>query len=352
MKSVTVGLLAYHEEENLKVLLPKIISNMDSLGVDYEIEVIDTQEPTDNTEIVCQNFGVKYINQETPGFAGAQKTAIKYAEKELFLIMDCDGSHNPQYIPEIYKKYIEDDCDVVIGSRYVKGGKTFDSPTSIIMSKTLNLAYRVCLGIKAKDISTDFRLYDTKQLKQLELECVNYDVLEEILLKLKLNKSNLKIGEVPIVFEKRMFGESKRQLIPFICSYIKTLFRLTAMRFKWLKHFVIYGLIGLLGAVIDYSIFSISVGQNIQSEIANVMGACCGFAFTFLMNSFFNFKKSDKLFKRFLSYGSICLFGMLISTAGIYLLKNSLNIYLLKGILLVFVSIVQFVLNKMITYRN
>ena len=53
------------------------------------------------------------------------------------------------------------------------------------MSKMLNLAFRICLGIKAHDISTDFRMYDTQQLKNVKLDNKNYDVLQEVLLKTK-----------------------------------------------------------------------------------------------------------------------------------------------------------------------
>ena len=75
-------------------------------------------------------------------------------------------------------------------------------------------------------------MYHTKALKKVKLECENYDVLEEVLLRLKLNKPNkqLKFGEVPINFQKRLYGESKRQLVKFIISYIKTLFRLIGVR--------------------------------------------------------------------------------------------------------------------------
>jgi dolichol-phosphate mannosyltransferase len=115
----------------------------------------------------------------------------------------------------------------------VPGGKTFDAKSSIIMSKILNGVFRLFLGIKAKDISTDFRLYDTAQLKAVHLERNNYDVLQEVLLKLKLNNANYKIGEVPITFDKRVYGESKRKLIPFIISYMKTLIQLTLLRITW-----------------------------------------------------------------------------------------------------------------------
>ena len=199
---------------------------------DYEILVIDTATPLDNTEEVCKKYGARYINQEKPGFGGAFGTGIKYAEKDKFLIMDSDGSHPTAHIPEIHRMFISGNYDVVIGSRYTKGGKTNDAALSIIMSKILNTIFRICLGISAKDISTDYRMYHTAQLKAITLTCENYDVLQEVLLGLKLAKPDkrLVIGEVPISFQKRLFGETKRQLVKFIISYIKTLYKLTKMR--------------------------------------------------------------------------------------------------------------------------
>lgn len=229
---ITVALLAYKEAENLKELLPQIIENLKQTGEDYDIMVIDTKEPLDNTKEVCEEFGAYYFNQKAPGFGGAFRMAIFQADHDKFLILDSDGSHNPKYIPEIYRKFTTEGYDVVIGSRYVKGGKTFDSKSSIVMSHILNGCFRLFLGIKAHDISTDYRLYDTAQLKAVKLENRNYDVLQEVLLKMRLNKPGLTIGEVPITFEKRLYGESKRQLLPFILSYIKSLFRLTAMRIR------------------------------------------------------------------------------------------------------------------------
>lgn len=229
---ISVVLLAYKEEENLRVLLPEIIENVKTCGEEFEILVVDTAEPMDNTAGVCEEFGARYVNQEEPGFGGAFRTAIKYAEKEKFLIMDSDGSHQPKYIPDIYNMFSTGKYDVVIGSRYCEGGESNDAKSSQIMSHMLNTAYRLALGIFAHDLSTDYRMYHTKALKKVELSCVNYDVLEEVLLKLKLNKKGHKlvVGEIPISFSKRMFGESKRQLIPFIMSYIKTIFRLLGIR--------------------------------------------------------------------------------------------------------------------------
>lgn len=227
---ISAVLLAYREAENLKILLPKIKYKLDNIGEKYEIIVIDTAEPLDNTEEICELNGAHYYNQEEHGFGGAFRTAIHYATMDKFLILDSDGSHNPEYITNIYYKFIQG-YDVVIGSRYVKGGHTDDSRSSVIMSRILNTTFRYVLGINAKDISTDFRMYNTKQLKNAHLTCSNYDILQEVLMKMKLNNPHLKIGEIPIRFHKRVYGESKRRLIPFILSYIVTLIHLFIIRF-------------------------------------------------------------------------------------------------------------------------
>lgn len=227
--AISVVLLAYREEENLKVLLPQIKKQVEAFGEEYELIVIDTSNPLDNTRDVCEQFGARYVNQRYPAFGGAFRTGIEEARYDKFLIMDSDGSHNPKYIADIYRKFSEG-ADIVIGSRYTEGGMTNDAKSSIVMSKILNAVFRIITGIKAKDISTDFRMYDTEQLKRVRLSCRNYDILQEVLLRMKLNNKALSVKEIPITFEKRMYGESKRRLLPFILGYIKTMFKLMWIR--------------------------------------------------------------------------------------------------------------------------
>jgi len=229
---ISVVLLAYKEAESLTILFPRLIEKMDSLGEEYELIVVDTAKPLDNTSEVCEKFGARYVNQEDPGFGGAYRKGISVMKGDKMLVLDSDGSHNPIYIPDIYNKYITG-YDVVIGSRYTKGGKTEDAVSSRIMSHILNGVFRIVTGVKAKDLSTNFRMYRADVLREIKLTSTNYDVLEEVLLlmKLKIGK-NFKVGEIPITFNKRIAGESKRRLIPFIISYIKTMFRLIGIRIK------------------------------------------------------------------------------------------------------------------------
>ena len=227
--SISAVLLAYKEAEKLRVLLPQVKEQLEKTGEEFEIVIIDTKEPLDDTPEVCAELGARYVNQRYPNFGGAFRTGIEEACFDKFLIMDSDGSHNPKYIGDIYRKFAEG-ADVVIGSRYTKGGVTNDAKSSIIMSKILNTVFRIITGIKAKDISTDFRMYDTAQLKRVQLTCQNYDILQEVLMKMKINNPKIVIKETPISFDKRLYGESKRCLIPLVMGYIKTMFKLIGLR--------------------------------------------------------------------------------------------------------------------------
>ncbi len=357
---MSVVLLAYSEEENLRALLPLIRQNVEQTGEEYEIIVVDTEKPTDHTKDVCLLNKARYINQEEPAFGGAFRTGIKHARMDKFLIMDGDGSHDPSVIPAMYHRFMQG-YDVVIGSRYVKGGTTHDAMTSVMMSRILNAAFRICLGIRARDISTNFRLYHTGQLKRTVTTCTNYDVLQEILFRLKRLKPDLAIAEVPITFRKRAHGQSKRRLLPFVVSYAQTLCHLALLRLaktdekqRLMKNIVLYAVFGVIAAGLEYAVFStlISTALSRQPEWANLIGSLSGFAFAFVANTFLNFKKRDKVLRRLISYGLICLLGLAISTGCIHLLKDRMNLYLLKAILMVAVSALQFVLNRAVTYRE
>ena len=238
--TISVVLLAYQEEENLRVLLPRIIKVLDGMQTKYEILIVDSPKSTDQTEQLAGEYGARYMIQKAPGYGGAFQEGARCAKMSHILYLDSDGSHNPDTIPEICKKF-EEGYDMVIGSRYVKGGVSNDSRSSYIMSKILNTTMRIVIGVKAKDISTSYRLYDATQLKAVNLTRENYDVLQEVILKQKVNKrkqgQKFRIGEVPITFNKRLYGDSKRQLLKFIRGYIAAVFRLTWLNFEtWIRY--------------------------------------------------------------------------------------------------------------------
>lgn len=117
-----------------------------------------------------------------------------------------------------------------MASRYIDGGHTENSPLLILMSRVLNWTYSALLNLNCQDVSNSFKLYRGDELRSIELKCDNFDIVEEILIRLARRTKQLRIKELPFTFKQRMFGKSKRNLFVFIFSYGVTLIRLLRMR--------------------------------------------------------------------------------------------------------------------------
>jgi dolichol-phosphate mannosyltransferase len=216
---------SYLEEENLHFILPNLMSVLKDINADYEVLVIDTISPMDNAKDVCEKNKVIYINREKGNrYGDAVRTGIKYSKGDFILFMDADGSHSPEFIPRLYE--LKDLNDVVIASRYVKGGYTDNSFALKLMSRALNITYSLVLGLKCKDVSNSYKLYRADLLKKINLNSNNFDIIEEILFKLKKLKPDIRFAEIPFYFKERVKGQSKRNLFLFAISYIFTIFKL------------------------------------------------------------------------------------------------------------------------------
>ncbi len=229
--SISVVLPAYKEAENLKILLPKINQTLLSLKIPFEVLVVDAREKMDDTQEICIHNHCTYIQREGGDFYGdAIRTGIQCAKMDFLVVMDADGSHNPEDIIKLYEAMQSGDSNVIIGSRYTEGGNSCNGAILKLMSYMVNLAYRVIFHIKAKDVSDSFRMYYTEQIQSIDLECENFDIVEEILIRLSIKYPNFALKEVPIYFNKRMSGESKRDLWKFIFSYLSTICRMCKIR--------------------------------------------------------------------------------------------------------------------------
>ena len=210
-----VSIPTYNEAKNIEALVRQILK----LPVDIGVIVVDDNSP-DGTGRIVDRLHIEFPNKVYPlhrdnkaGFAAAHKAGLKYALKntdaEYILTMDADFSHNPKYIPEMLGKM--DEHDVIIGSRYVKGGGTRNWGIGRnLLSRGANMYARTILGFSATDCTGGFRCYKRKVVEHIDVEQLysrGYGYGIETLF--KCQRKGYKIGEIPIIFVDRQYGKSK-----------------------------------------------------------------------------------------------------------------------------------------------
>lgn len=222
---VSVVLPAWREEENLRLLLPRVRAVLDGLGRPWEVLVVDAPTPLDATPEICRAAGVRHVARGPTGCYGdAFRTGLAEARGTLIACMDADGSHAPELLPALLDR--AESHDLVIGSRYVSGGHTENPWILRLMSRVVNLCYTLVLSLPVTDVSNSLRIYRADMVRGIPLRCDHFDVIEEILVKMRRRHRDLRIAEVPVAFRKRMFGETKRNLLTFALGFAVTLVRL------------------------------------------------------------------------------------------------------------------------------
>ncbi|MFQ3577536.1 MAG: glycosyltransferase [Verrucomicrobiia bacterium] len=230
---LSVVMPAYREAENLELLLPRLRATLSSIGTEGEILVVDAEERLDATAEVCKRHGATHLPRRGgPLYGHAVRTGIAASRGQWVVLMDSDGSHDPEFIATLWQH--REEADLVIASRYIAGGQTENTPLLIWMSHTVNIIFRLVLGLKVADVSNSFRLYRGDDLRALSLKCQHFDIVEEILVKLAFGHRNYSILEVAAVFRRRQEGKTKRQLLRFAVGYAFTLGRLWLLKMQTL----------------------------------------------------------------------------------------------------------------------
>lgn len=209
-----VSLATYNEAGNLR----QLVGEIRQFAPNSSILIIDDNSP-DGTGAIAEELKatlpeIHIIHRAGKlGLGSAMLDGIRYAidnDFDALLNLDADGSHPPEYIPAILAGMR--DHDVMIGSRYVKGGGVegeFDLRRKF-MSTGINVYARLLLGLKTKDNSGAFRCYRISKLRQIKLDRIRsrgYSFQEEILFWCRL--VGCRMGETPILFKNRRSGVSK-----------------------------------------------------------------------------------------------------------------------------------------------
>jgi len=214
---ISVLLPTYNERGNLPIIVWLLVKYFTEADLTFEIIVIDDGSP-DGTLDVAKELQKIYGEEKIVlrprakklGLGTAYIHGVKHAQGDFIVIMDADLSHHPKFIPEMLKTQMEGNYDLVSGTRYAMGGGVFgwDFMRKLI-SRTANYVAQVLLRPGASDLTGSFRLYKKEVLEKLVNSCVSKGYVFQMEMIVRARQQSLTVGEVPITFVDRVYGESK-----------------------------------------------------------------------------------------------------------------------------------------------
>lgn len=203
---VSIILATYNESENILDMLRAILG---AVPGPVEIIVVDDNSP-DQTWKLAMDFGdprLKVIRRvNTRGLASAINRGLIESRGDLVGWLDADMCHPPALLPRMLEKL--EDCDVVIGSRYVDGGKDARGASRVLTSRLINRLASLVLGYGILDYDSGFILMHRRVLDSVSLSPTGYGAyFIEFLYACR--RKGLKVVEIPYTFTERLRGISK-----------------------------------------------------------------------------------------------------------------------------------------------
>ncbi len=224
---LTVLIPAWNERANLELLLPELARVSRKLAVDTEVIVVDGGS-SDGTEEIALQSGARIVRQSERGYGGALIAGFEACRAPYVVTMDADLSHPAEFVEELWR--LRDTAQVLIASRYVSGGRAEMSFSRRVLSQILNHTFGWLLELPFRDLSSGFRLYRREILGGLSLQARDFDILEELLI--RLYTGGCEIREAPFHYQPRGTGHSHARLLKFGWAYSKTLSRMLKLRFR------------------------------------------------------------------------------------------------------------------------
>ena len=212
-RRIVIVIPTYNEAENIGLIIPAIHEVVPAA----DILVVDDSSPDGTGRIVADlattDPQVRLLSRE--GKQGLGKAYVAGFKEclargyDVIVQMDCDFSHPPHFLGDVLAGL--ERADVVIGSRYVRGGETEDWPLKRkILSMGGNLYARTILGVPVIDLTGGFKAWKREVLQAIALDEVGAaGYAFQMEMNFRAHRKGFRIVEVPITFPDRTRGESK-----------------------------------------------------------------------------------------------------------------------------------------------
>ena len=387
----------YNESENILRLISEIEKNLPTSDF-TEIIVVDDNSPDGTGKLVedcitkkgikakeknsshTKNHILKVVHRTgKEGLIPAILDGVRQSSGTNVLIMDADFSHPPEVIPKMMSELKRNPNSIVIGSRYIEGGKVVGWPARRkILSKGASTLARLGLNVKnVKDPMSGLFALPRELIQNISIATKGYKILLEILVKNK----EIPVIEVPYTFTDRQSGKSKMSY-NVIVNYAEAIWQLyqhgqksdqvkiSAQVNKRSVRFISkvgrYYTVSISGLVINY-IVSFLLANDVANSIrllsnewyleASIIGAIISMTSNFFLNKYWTFE--DKRFevrstaRQYLSFIGMSAIGLIIQISLLYYMVENFVPYRMSLIISIAVATtINFILNKKFTFKE
>lgn len=320
MTKTLVVIPTYNERDNIKNLL-KAINNLKIAGL--EVLVVDDSSPDGTSEVVRRQIGkpdsaVHLLTRDKKeGLGKAYRAGFAWAAKrgyDFIVSMDADFSHRPEDLMKLVN--VGQDIDVVIGSRYIRGGKIVGWQwPRYVNSIGANLVTRLLLGLKPKDVTAGFKRYSRRFIDYLlKKSLVSSGYAFQVETIFYAEAGSFLVKEVPIIFEDRRVGQSK--ISGELWRSAKIVFRLFLKR-AGIRQFVKFSIVGFANFVLDAAAFTLLRRLAVFPELAKALSFTLSATSSYYLNRRWTFRSQEKeVVRQYLKFIAVALVGLTINTGA------------------------------------
>ncbi|ODV91541.1 glycosyltransferase family 2 protein [Tortispora caseinolytica NRRL Y-17796] len=217
MAKYSVILPTYNERDNLPIVTWLLAKAFNENKIDWELVIVDDASPDGTQDIAKELIKIygadRILLKPRPGLLGlgtAYVHGLQFCSGDFVIIMDADFSHHPKFIPKFIELQKKHNYDIVTGTRYAGDGGVYgwDLKRKII-SRTANLLATVLLNPGVSDLTGSFRLYRREVLEKVISETTSKGYVFQMEMMVRAKAAGCTVGEVPISFVDRLYGESK-----------------------------------------------------------------------------------------------------------------------------------------------